>query len=170
MTGSKILRILKVAGLAPELPEDLYHLIKKVITTTDTRMHVHSQLRSMVSTAAYCSDLGHGNTVAHSQRGHGISPPGPAAGSNAGDMPSHSRLQSHPHRRAALPAVDGCVLLPSLLTGAVTDAKPQRRDVGRAHADDPPATSFPSCIGGLMTAECTGAWLVEWSGPWTDDR
>lgn len=30
VTGSKILRILKVAGLAPELPEDLYHLIKKV--------------------------------------------------------------------------------------------------------------------------------------------
>ena len=69
MTGSKILRILKVAGLAPELPEDLYHLIKKVITTTPTRMHVHSQLLSMVSTAPTCwSDLGQGNTVAHSQR------------------------------------------------------------------------------------------------------
>jgi small subunit ribosomal protein S13e len=31
VTGSKILRILKVAGLAPELPEDLYHLIKKAV-------------------------------------------------------------------------------------------------------------------------------------------
>jgi small subunit ribosomal protein S13e len=30
LTGSKILRILKAKGLAPELPEDLYHLIKKV--------------------------------------------------------------------------------------------------------------------------------------------
>ena len=28
--GNKILRILKASGLAPEIPEDLYHLIKKV--------------------------------------------------------------------------------------------------------------------------------------------
>jgi len=45
VTGSKILRILKVAGLAPELPEDLYHLIKKVITTMSTRMHTLSCYR-----------------------------------------------------------------------------------------------------------------------------
>jgi len=31
ITGSKILRILKASGLAPELPEDLYHLIKKAV-------------------------------------------------------------------------------------------------------------------------------------------
>ena len=31
VTGSKILRILKVAGEAPSLPEDLYHLIKKAV-------------------------------------------------------------------------------------------------------------------------------------------
>merc|ERR1711966_475959 len=31
VTGSKILRILKVAGEAPALPEDLYHLIKKAV-------------------------------------------------------------------------------------------------------------------------------------------
>ncbi|KAI9680955.1 MAG: ribosomal 40S subunit protein S13 [Trizodia sp. TS-e1964] len=30
VTGNKILRILKSAGLAPEIPEDLYMLIKKV--------------------------------------------------------------------------------------------------------------------------------------------
>ncbi|EAA57622.1 hypothetical protein AN6679.2 [Aspergillus nidulans FGSC A4] len=30
VTGNKILRILKSNGLAPEIPEDLYHLIKKV--------------------------------------------------------------------------------------------------------------------------------------------
>ncbi|CAN6649073.1 small ribosomal subunit protein uS15 [Trichomonascus vanleenenianus] len=30
-TGNKILRILKSNGLAPELPEDLYHLIKKAV-------------------------------------------------------------------------------------------------------------------------------------------
>merc|ERR1712166_524613 len=29
VTGQKILRILKVCGVAPNLPEDLYHLIKK---------------------------------------------------------------------------------------------------------------------------------------------
>ncbi|XP_007935835.2 40S ribosomal protein S13-like [Orycteropus afer afer] len=32
VTGNKILRILKSKGLAPDLPEDLYHLIKKAIT------------------------------------------------------------------------------------------------------------------------------------------
>jgi small subunit ribosomal protein S13e len=32
ITGSKILRILKASGLAPRLPEDLYHLIKKAVT------------------------------------------------------------------------------------------------------------------------------------------
>eukprot|EP00461_Guttulinopsis_vulgaris_P001317 UN01317 len=32
VTGSKILRILKAGGLAPRLPEDLYHLIKKAVT------------------------------------------------------------------------------------------------------------------------------------------
>merc|ERR1711956_114868 len=29
VTGSKILRVLKAKGLAPDIPEDLYHLIKK---------------------------------------------------------------------------------------------------------------------------------------------
>ena len=31
VTGNKILRILKSKGLAPDLPEDLYHLIKKAV-------------------------------------------------------------------------------------------------------------------------------------------
>ena len=31
ITGSKILRILKKAGMAPALPEDLHHLIRKAI-------------------------------------------------------------------------------------------------------------------------------------------
>ena len=31
VTGQKILRILKAAGLAPEIPEDLYCLIKKAV-------------------------------------------------------------------------------------------------------------------------------------------
>nr|BAK05551.1 predicted protein [Hordeum vulgare subsp. vulgare] len=31
LTGNKILRILKSAGMAPELPEDLYCLIKKAV-------------------------------------------------------------------------------------------------------------------------------------------
>jgi small subunit ribosomal protein S13e len=31
VTGSKILRILKKVGLAPQIPEDLYHLIKKAV-------------------------------------------------------------------------------------------------------------------------------------------
>ena len=32
MTGSKVLRILRKHGLAPEIPEDLYHLIKKAVS------------------------------------------------------------------------------------------------------------------------------------------
>lgn len=31
VTGNKILRIMKAMGLAPALPEDLYHLIKKAV-------------------------------------------------------------------------------------------------------------------------------------------
>ena len=31
VTGNKILRILKKSGLAPKIPEDLYHLIKKAL-------------------------------------------------------------------------------------------------------------------------------------------
>mmetsp|Transcript_514 Transcript_514/g.1795 ORF Transcript_514/g.1795 Transcript_514/m.1795 type:complete len:152 (+) Transcript_514:80-535(+) len=31
VTGNKLLRILKANGLAPTLPEDLYHLIKKAV-------------------------------------------------------------------------------------------------------------------------------------------
>lgn len=32
VTGNKILRILKAKGMAPEIPEDLYFLIKKAVT------------------------------------------------------------------------------------------------------------------------------------------
>lgn len=32
ITGNKILRILKSKGMAPDLPEDLYHLIKKAVS------------------------------------------------------------------------------------------------------------------------------------------
>ena len=31
ITNQKVLRILKSNGLAPEIPEDLYHLIKKAV-------------------------------------------------------------------------------------------------------------------------------------------
>jgi len=39
VTGSKILRILRAQGLAPEIPEDLYHLIKKAVAM---RKHLES--------------------------------------------------------------------------------------------------------------------------------
>mmetsp|Transcript_10642 Transcript_10642/g.29859 ORF Transcript_10642/g.29859 Transcript_10642/m.29859 type:complete len:152 (-) Transcript_10642:38-493(-) len=32
VTGSKVLRILKANGLAPKIPEDLYHMIKKAVS------------------------------------------------------------------------------------------------------------------------------------------
>ena len=42
VTGSKILRILKLRGLAPEIPEDLYHLIKKAVSI---RKHLEANNR-----------------------------------------------------------------------------------------------------------------------------
>jgi len=32
VTGNKILRLLKLRGMGPDLPEDLYHLIKKAVS------------------------------------------------------------------------------------------------------------------------------------------
>ncbi|XP_065181003.1 small ribosomal subunit protein uS15 isoform X2 [Sycon ciliatum] len=40
VTGNKILRILKAKGLAPAIPEDLYHLIKKAVSV---RKHMEKQ-------------------------------------------------------------------------------------------------------------------------------
>ena len=42
VTGCKILRILKNRGLAPEIPEDLYHLIKKAVSI---RKHMEANNR-----------------------------------------------------------------------------------------------------------------------------
>ena len=42
VTGNKILRILKSNGLAPEIPEDLYYLIKKAVSV---RKHLKKQKR-----------------------------------------------------------------------------------------------------------------------------
>lgn len=42
VTGSKILRILKKNGAAPNLPEDLYHLIKKAVSV---RKHLDKNRR-----------------------------------------------------------------------------------------------------------------------------
>jgi len=42
VTGSKILRLLKKNGLAPELPEDLYCLIKKAVAV---RKHLERNRR-----------------------------------------------------------------------------------------------------------------------------
>jgi len=46
ITGSKILRVLKTAGLAPELPEDLYHLIKKAV---NIRRHLEKNRKDIDS-------------------------------------------------------------------------------------------------------------------------
>jgi len=40
ITGSKIMRILKVNGVAPSIPEDLYQLIKKAV---NIRKHIEKQ-------------------------------------------------------------------------------------------------------------------------------
>ena len=53
ITGNKILRILKGKGMAPELPEDCYYLIKKavsirwvVIGIINKESEYYSQLRT----------------------------------------------------------------------------------------------------------------------------
>jgi len=46
ITGAKILRILKACGLAPELPEDLYHLIKKAV---NIRRHLEKNRKDIDS-------------------------------------------------------------------------------------------------------------------------
>lgn len=63
VTGNKILRILKSKGLAPDLPEDLYHLIKKAVAV---RKHLErnrkvppehrSDLRSHLSLEKHVKD------------------------------------------------------------------------------------------------------------------
>ncbi|KAB0343548.1 hypothetical protein FD754_020474 [Muntiacus muntjak] len=40
VTGNKILRILKSKGLAPDLPKDLYHLIKKAVADKDSKFRL----------------------------------------------------------------------------------------------------------------------------------
>jgi ribosomal protein S15P/S13E len=44
ITGTKILRILKSNGLAPSIPEDLYHLIKKAVSI---RKHLERNRKDM---------------------------------------------------------------------------------------------------------------------------
>jgi small subunit ribosomal protein S13e len=44
ITGNKVLRILKSHGLAPELPEDLYNLIKKAVAV---RKHLERNRKDM---------------------------------------------------------------------------------------------------------------------------
>ncbi|PWN31137.1 40S ribosomal protein S13 [Jaminaea rosea] len=46
VTGNKILRILKSEGLAPSIPEDLYHLIKKAVSV---RKHLERNRKDMDS-------------------------------------------------------------------------------------------------------------------------
>jgi len=46
ITGAKILRILKLTGLAPALPEDLYHLIKKAV---NIRRHLEKNRKDLDS-------------------------------------------------------------------------------------------------------------------------
>ncbi|KAJ3186823.1 ribosomal 40S subunit protein S13 [Irineochytrium annulatum] len=46
VTGNKILRILKGNGMGPEIPEDLYHLIKKAVAV---RKHMERHRKDMDS-------------------------------------------------------------------------------------------------------------------------
>jgi len=46
ITGGKILRILKKKGLAPEIPEDLYHLMKRAVSI---RRHIEKNKRDKSS-------------------------------------------------------------------------------------------------------------------------
>mmetsp|Transcript_53538 Transcript_53538/g.44946 ORF Transcript_53538/g.44946 Transcript_53538/m.44946 type:complete len:80 (-) Transcript_53538:119-358(-) len=44
ITGTKIMRVLKAKGIAPELPEDLFHLIKNAV---NIRTHLQSNKMDM---------------------------------------------------------------------------------------------------------------------------
>uniref|UniRef100_A0A5F9CMH6 Small ribosomal subunit protein uS15 n=1 Tax=Oryctolagus cuniculus TaxID=9986 RepID=A0A5F9CMH6_RABIT len=86
VTGNKILRILKSKGLAPDLPEDLYHLIKKAVAVrkhlernrkdtdsppcTSLLVSLVTDTQSASSSAASCQDL-----PAPSPLGPGPQPP-----------------------------------------------------------------------------------------------
>merc|ERR1712224_841186 len=53
VTGNKILRILKSAGYAPDIPEDLYHMIKKVLPSASTwSATVRTAMPSSVSSSS----------------------------------------------------------------------------------------------------------------------
>lgn len=43
VTGNKILRILKSEGLAPEIPEDLYHLIVRIPRRSQNANHAEAR-------------------------------------------------------------------------------------------------------------------------------
>merc|ERR1711955_89808 len=49
VTGNKILRILKSKGLAPDLPEDIYYLIKKAVAV---RKHLERNRRTVTPSSA----------------------------------------------------------------------------------------------------------------------
>ncbi|NXS72402.1 RS13 protein, partial [Pandion haliaetus] len=53
VTGNKILRILKSKGLAPDLPEDLYHLIKKAVAV---RKHLERNRKASTNLSRYDKD------------------------------------------------------------------------------------------------------------------
>lgn len=54
VTGNKILRILKAKGLAPNIPEDLYHLIKKAVAI---RKHLERNRKVRVHCSVICDDF-----------------------------------------------------------------------------------------------------------------
>ncbi|KAL6752903.1 ribosomal protein S13 component of cytosolic 80S ribosome and 40S small subunit [Haematococcus lacustris] len=55
VTGSKILRILKGHGLAPEIPEDLYHLIKKICATAAPTARAARTLVTDIGVVTLCA-------------------------------------------------------------------------------------------------------------------
>jgi hypothetical protein len=59
VTGSKILRVLKSHGLAPEIPEDLYHMIKKIsgLLVTARRLRVRKARRHAHCLLVRCHSL-----------------------------------------------------------------------------------------------------------------
>ena len=58
VTGNKILRVLKAKGLAPDLPEDLYHLIKKAVS-----IRKHLERSRKVSDPINFSHIAHFNST-----------------------------------------------------------------------------------------------------------
>jgi ribosomal protein S15P/S13E len=113
VTGSKVLRILKASGLAPEIPEDLYHLIKKAVSM---RKHLERNrkdkdgkfrlilVESRIHRLARYYKVRGAPGGSPLQRGRGSDAAEPSAPPAPGRAPARARRRAHPCTRRRAPS------------------------------------------------------------------